>query len=121
MECRIRIIPAGAGKSDTAPSRPCGARDHPRGCGEKMAPHGALGCLAGSSPRVRGKGVAGLIHLGGEGIIPAGAGKSAILGFWAKISEDHPRGCGEKHLHISRYEVVQGSSPRVRGKAMHPV
>ena len=50
------------------------------------------------------------------GIIPAGAGKSATAWTSAWVSEDHPRGCGEKSQRNARPSAPKGSSPRVRGK-----
>ena len=91
-----RIIPAGAGKSYGSRRGSTANGDHPRGCGEKARLAWFMYCVAGSSPRVRGK-----VSPRGAGkrwgrIIPAGAGKrpwglprSPRLG-------DHPRGCGEK-------------------------
>ena len=110
------IIPAGAGKRSTLrrPTKP--PRDHPRGCGEKSprarlrAPH------AGSSPRVRGKANVTAAAPTGDGIIPAGAGKShTLLGYFYTLW-DHPRGCGEKGWVFPSFPSLSGSSPRVRGK-----
>ena len=44
-----------------------------------------------------------------------------ILGIWNKINsfatdEDHPRGCGENHVHGGYCRVYLGSPPQVRGK-----
>ena len=34
------------------------------------------------------------------------------------LARDHPRGCGEKHHADAAFVDAQGSSPRVRGKAL---
>ena len=54
---------------------------------------------------------------GGVGIIPAGAGKRGRPWRRRPRWRDHPRGCGEKHQTPRRGGALQGSSPRVRGKA----
>ena len=111
-----RIIPAGAGKSQSRPPRRRGRRDHPRGCGEKENCRKLFAIKGGSSPRVRGKAFRLLGFDGRVGIIPAGAGKSHPNPHSPKGSQDHPRGCGEKTWWGLLSELVAGSSPRVRGK-----
>ena len=65
---------------------------------------------------MRGKGI--LIRAIGarHGITPAHAGKSALHLFCLRITQDHPRLCGEKYpgTHLTRYLV--GSPPPMRGK-----
>ena len=69
-----RFIPACAGNGLTAASRRLRRTVHPRVCGERGACMLARGSCPGSSPRVRGTGVA-VLHEGGEGrFIPACAG-----------------------------------------------
>ena len=51
-------------------------------------------------------------------ITPACAGKSAGLAPLLPLAGDHPRVCGEKVDEITRFHIVQGSPPRVRGKAI---
>ena len=54
-----------------------------------------------------------------SGITPAYAGKSCI-GITAKCtSQDHPRLCGEKVLHIVQNFFIPGSPPPMRGKGHH--
>ena len=65
-------------------------------CGEKSLVCHAEVVLHGSPPRVRGKGIAGLI------INPS--------------QPDHPRVCGEKHVCDLECHGNRGSPPRVRGK-----
>ena len=55
----------------------------------------------------------------GRRITPACAGKSFIVKRDRKLFEDHPRVCGEKGLCSMRGYEVEGSPPRVRGKAVH--
>ena len=72
--------------------------------------------MAGSSPRVRGKGAKRSDRLVGGGIIPAGAGKRLCRRTGVNCDRDHPRGCGEKPYNTYIIPQVRGSSPRVRGK-----
>ena len=52
------------------------AWDHPRVCGEKEYPNNDARIGAGSPPRMRGKGRAGVAERARRGITPAYAGKS---------------------------------------------
>ena len=52
---RVRITPAGAGKSRTKTEIGGKSEDHPRGCGEKDQLYTAMEYDEGSPPRVRGK------------------------------------------------------------------
>ena len=49
----------------------------------------------GSPPQVRGKRLVAAVHRTTAGITPAGAGKTATVNIPTKLSEDHPRRCGE--------------------------
>ena len=112
-----RIIPAGAGKSAHRLEAAAHLGDHPRGCGEKPSASSPQSPLAGSSPRVRGKGHGAFRALRRKGIIPAGAGKRRGRFGRRQNRKDHPRGCGEKTKSPHRTSTPAGSSPRVRGKA----
>ena len=108
------------GKAPAHALRAQEGQDHPRGCGEKASPKICTSLSQGSSPRVRGKAVrANLTYQQGR-IIPAGAGKSLFTLASKRAWWDHPRGCGEKHIQRRKLPVVQGSSPRVRGKDVRP-
>ena len=72
------IIPAGAGRSGTGRGWSWRGWDHPRGCGEKTPQRNNLATMRGSSPRVRGEGVALVRESGRRGIIPAGAGRRGL-------------------------------------------
>ena len=92
--------------------------DHPRVCGEKFAQLPSRVREMGSSPRVRGKAPRYKAVAPELGIIPACAGKSYGGGSFGGFFEDHPRVCGEKSYVPSLVYMYQGSSPRVRGKAV---
>lgn len=72
---RVRITPAGAGKSRTKTEIGGKSEDHPRGCGEKDQLYTAMEYDEGSPPRVRGKEVHKRRRAEIVGITPAGAGK----------------------------------------------
>ena len=55
VQTAIGITPACAGKSSASSSSVHRSRDHPRVCGEKLAPVFVLFVRIGSPPRVRGK------------------------------------------------------------------
>ena len=117
---RLRIIPAGAGKSQHRYLERKSLWDHPRGCGEKSPRAKPLARLRGSSPRVRGKAAQGPPRRGPQGIIPAGAGKRRGPCPPRRGRRDHPRGCGEKSQKPPPRTASRGSSPRVRGKGERP-
>ena len=112
------IIPAGAGRSQNRFAALRRIRDHPRGCGEKMACVARSEMEQGSSPRVRGEGDEGLGDLCGDGIIPAGAGRRGPTSPIWRWGWDHPRGCGEKSAMDRHLGRTRGSSPRVRGEVV---
>ena len=74
-------------------------------------------CAKGSPPRVRGKEVVLVDFICLRGITPACAGKSHSVTDANASSWDHPRVCGEKALQSSVNCTMEGSPPRMRGKA----
>ena len=69
------ITPAHAGKSFGFAGAVFGRWDHPRACGEKATASDLCPRLAGSPPRMRGKGGRGQGNAPHDGITPAHAGK----------------------------------------------
>ena len=55
------------------------------------------------------------------GLIPACAGKTPCSGRRARPWTAHPRVCGENLIRIVKSALVDGSSPRVRGKRLESV
>ena len=66
---------------------------------------------------MRGKGPAPHYNAPAAGITPAYAGKSIGGSDANKCPWDHPRVCGEKKDNPDEWSEVQGSPPRMRGKA----
>ena len=112
----IRITPACAGKRGGVLWNGSAAGDHPRLCGEKKLFPWERFVLAGSPPPVRGKDRRIRGQLLRARITPACAGKSTVFVPGRAGREDHPRVCGEKHVHGPAAELALGSPPRVRGK-----
>ena len=110
------LIPACAGKTCRAPSKPPGTTAHPRVCGENATEVEDVLDQWGSSPRVRGKPCFRRARRGPHGLIPARAGKTSPFPWGRPGVSAHPRACGENGPHMSLYDSSQGSSPRVRGK-----
>ena len=117
---RHGITPACAGKRTCTATRRCGNGDHPRVCGEKAATPNVEAFYEGSPPRVRGKEVVLVDFICLRGITPACAGKSHSVTDANASSWDHPRVCGEKALQSSVNCTMEGSPPRMRGKATGP-
>ena len=112
----MRITPAGAGKTRLRILLHPGQEDHPRGCGENFGFVNIVWAHQGSPPRVRGKLLFGIIDARWHRITPAGAGKTQSCTTRQSCTSDHPRGCGENHLHKTLELTAIGSPPRVRGK-----
>ena len=113
---RPRLIPARAGKTRPGSNESPHEAAHPRACGENRTGEINAPFETGSSPRVRGKlsnAADGVISFG---LIPARAGKTSES-FPAPVrTPAHPRACGENGDAVAVGCVVDGSSPRVRGK-----
>ena len=73
---KLRITPAGAGKTPRTAQHRASSQDHPRRCGENKFTTAASFAALGSPPQVRGKHYAELEKLCSDGITPAGAGKT---------------------------------------------
>ena len=111
----LGIIPALAGNTQTAVVHMDYSRDHPRACGEHVAPPSPSGFLLGSSPRLRGTPRACSRMYSRTGIIPALAGNTSCSGSPLPQTADHPRACGEHSSITSNTSWILGSSPRLRG------
>ena len=111
----VRLIPAGAGKTQCETPALFSTPAHPRRCGEHSFWALPSDATLGSSPQVRGTFVQGFLVVVAFGLIPAGAGN--IYHFCEEIRYPgaHPRGCGEHKQGILEKAHKQGSSPRVRG------
>ena len=106
------------GKVSAEDFKPQTGGDHPRVCGEKPLQSSVNCTMEGLPPRMRGQVISSLQCDFLSGIIPACAGKS----FWPCTvlprCRDHPRVCGEKNKFQTHGGPVEGSPPRVRGKAL---
>ena len=87
-------------------------------CGEKNCLQLRITEAMGSPPRVRGKADYTPIVDVRVRITPACAGKSGAKHETRREGRDHPRVCGEKLELILLLELILGSPPRVRGKAL---
>ena len=115
----MRLIPACAGKTGRTVTTRARPPAHPRVCGENVSRWTSASEASGSSPRVRGKQLLdGLGGVGG-GLIPACAGKTTSTPGSTQSWTAHPRVCGENGAGADPDGVLDGSSPRVRGKHPH--
>ena len=112
------LIPGWAGKTTAARLCPKNDRAHPRVGGENSSHALATSSASGSSPRGRGKRRRHRRRGGARGLIPAWAGKTAIVSLISKPASAHPRVGGENRLGVATRISKQGSSPRGRGKRM---
>ena len=91
-------------------------RAHPRAGGENSGTGTVRGFPPGSSPRGRGKPQEGVACALRGGLIPARAGKTQSGSRRRRARAAHPRAGGENGANDFLRTVVQGSSPRGRGK-----
>ena len=91
-----RITPADAGTSCATEGNEKREKDHPRGCGDKRQRHCYVLSPVGSPPRMRGQGGGRMDKSNKTGITPADAGTRPRIGQCFPVSQDHPRGCGDK-------------------------
>ncbi len=109
------LIPAGAGRTRTRPTRrgPCGA--HPRWRGADVTAAPGKEQAKGSSPLARG----GRRHrgrsAGGRGLIPAGAGRTHFDVTIDELMTAHPRWRGADLTDPVEPNGGSGSSPLARG------
>ena len=96
IKIKLRITPAGAGKTVPKDSAYLCMQDHPRRCGENFGKAVNVNVWIGSPPQVRGK--RKCRH----------SRRFAVM--------DHPRRCGENFLSHLFCWLCQGSPPQVRGK-----
>ena len=112
-----RITPACAGNSQIVSLYIGLLKDRPRVCGEQVCPSGPCGPMMGSPPRVRGTDTPLIDATWEQGITPACAGNRRFLLPRCKVSQDHPRVCGEQVYFDQETLLDMGSPPRVRGTA----
>ena len=118
--CRFRFIPACAGNGCGTSRRCCCRSVHPRVCGERSMTKRATVTSSGSSPRVRGTGLALDLRGRERRFIPACAGNGARTCAGCTLRPVHPRVCGERATAARSICPSAGSSPRVRGTVSDP-
>ena len=112
-----RFIPAHAGNRFGQWSPDDQEAVHPRACGEQGSITNAAMTYGGSSPRMRGTGLAWQRNDLTVWFIPAHAGNRHRNQTPAILGTVHPRACGEQVNRKTPVDRVTGSSPRMRGTA----
>ena len=110
------LIPAHAGKMVRVSQVFAQPWAHPRSRGENGNRHTNPVTETGSSPLTRGKCRRNRIRRAHAGLIPAHAGKMAIMGAARAPPAAHPRSRGENEGHPRMPRWPRGSSPLTRGK-----
>ena len=114
--CNLGLIPAWAGKTSASCLLPCTLTAHPRVGGENRQALARLDAAGGSSPRGRGKPRSGRARYRATGLIPAWAGKTGRARLLPFPTTAHPRVGGENISGHFLVVLIEGSSPRGRGK-----
>ena len=91
----LGLIPAHAGKTTVAAHQTASNRAHPRSRGENSLDGLVVDLATGSSPLTRGKRAGRSVGMSGHRLIPAHAGKTAIMGPASIPPAAHPRSRGE--------------------------
>ena len=97
IRSKLRITPAGAGKTSHIIFVNSPSKDHPRRCGENNLTSTTAPLVIGSPPQVRGKQQFQARKKYFTGITPAGAGKTSAFRLLRLLQRDHPRRCGENN------------------------
>ena len=113
---RKRLIPAHAGKTESAMRGRPWAVAHPRSRGENVTTVTKARAVEGSSPLTRGKRVSGSGSVSSPRLIPAHAGKTPDCAVHPVRSWAHPRSRGENLSRDAHSSEPTGSSPLTRGK-----
>ena len=112
----MRITPAPAGKTRSAPRTGRRIPDHPRTCGENQFVGYTFSGSIGSPPHLRGKPRSASTRSSTDRITPAPAGKTDSSHWRAHRYTDHPRTCGENLRPPAESIKAEGSPPHLRGK-----
>ena len=112
----VGLIPAHAGKTALVIGVLKARGAHPRSRGENGTHSDLAYVTEGSSPLTRGKLDFAHVVLAVCGLIPAHAGKTALVIGVLKARGAHPRSRGENGTHSDLAYVTEGSSPLTRGK-----
>ena len=115
LKARARFIPACAGNTRCATSRPDRPSVHPRMRGEHPVCHVAPGSPFGSSPHARGTQLEAARVQAERRFIPACAGNTSDASRIASRWTVHPRMRGEHAQPDLSFHGVRGSSPHARG------
>ena len=111
-----RLIPAHAGKTTRASTRPSMIAAHPRSRGENARLFSVTAPVSGSSPLTRGKLKPVVSGTPGPRLIPAHAGKTPRRSSAPTTDPAHPRSRGENTRALAPTPTPGGSSPLTRGK-----
>ena len=112
----VRLIPAHAGKTDSADDADNHGEAHPRSRGENLSSVRNTRAMPGSSPLTRGKRAYHGGHDKRRGLIPAHAGKTSLCDAHLFNTSAHPRSRGENLAWAVDGARGYGSSPLTRGK-----
>ena len=112
----LRLIPAHAGKTWFVRIFAAIRRAHPRSRGENLSVSGTPTGGVGSSPLTRGKRAVATTDEARNRLIPAHAGKTAVVDTLIADRAAHPRSRGENQHDGPVTVEAHGSSPLTRGK-----
>jgi len=110
-----RLIPAGAGSTDSQMKIALSDPAHPRWRGEHSNRSANAFDMPGSSPLARGAHILQLLELRGQRLIPAGAGSTQREPRPVDEAPAHPRWRGEHMIWLRCPMMGSGSSPLARG------
>ena len=114
----LRLIPAGAGSTESNDPEPKITTAHPRWRGEHRSMSPCTKSFPGSSPLARGAQTLPRTPKCRRGLIPAGAGSTSSRLKTVSGGSAHPRWRGEHTRKSCGVRISRGSSPLARGARM---
>ncbi len=113
----ILLIPASM-ENRSIQDAPCTKTTvYPHACGERLGMRRMYVGWPGLSPRLRGTVYLSFLSMDCIRFIPAPAGNGAYRRTVRANGAVYPRACGERMYRFTRWDVVCGLSPRLRGTA----
>ena len=109
-------IPAHAGETDASVGISRADEVDPRACGGDFIKDADMDGRSGRSPRMRGRRALGAAGWRYDGSIPAHAGETSKKNTNSYEKGVDPRACGGDEPVLIPLHLVQGRSPRMRGR-----
>jgi len=119
LHANERFIPTHVGNTVSRLIHAHGLSVHPHACGEHVRGPARRGLAIGSSPRMWGTRLGGVLYVVSHRFIPTHVGNTARGECRGRHRAVHPHACGEHIQAVEHEGMVCGSSPRMWGTLQH--